>query len=141
MKGENVYYLLITFVIFTLVQKVLSFIVERKFPTYRELHLASPFWRDLVKVRGAFQIISLLFTSYFLYNFKFMGAVKAIFIIIWIHSILYFLMDRRLIYLFTNKTDENEKIVHLFDVYGDMGSNILIALAGIYASYVIFAPK
>jgi hypothetical protein len=141
MKGDNVYYLLITFVIFTLVQKVLSFTVERKFPTYHELNLASPFWRDLVKVRGAFQIISLLFTSYFLYNFKFMGAVKAIFIIMWIHSILYFLMDRRLIYLFTNKTEESEKIINFFDVYADMGSNILIALAGIYASYVIFAPK
>ena len=60
MKNENVYNLLIIFVIFLFLKKSISIVIEAKFPTYNDLDKASDFWKKLVKVRSFTEIVSII---------------------------------------------------------------------------------
>jgi hypothetical protein len=141
MKGDTEYKYLIVFVIFLAIKKMVAFTVEAKFPTYQDLDKASTSWKVLVKIRNALNLLSLLFASYFLYNYKFTSSVTLIFWIVWLRAIFYFLIDDQLVWLFINKTHKTRTIVHDLNTYGDSVSDFLIALVAVYALAKIFAPK
>jgi hypothetical protein len=138
MKNQNVYKLLIIFVIFLLFKKIISVIIEKKFPTYKELKTSSPFWKFLVKIRSVSEIICIIATTYFLYNFALNHFIRVIFYIILIHGILYFLIDDQMIYLFVDKTVDTKDVVYILNVYVDNLENIIIALFAVYSLIVIF---
>ena len=138
MKNENVYKLLIIFVIFLFFKKSISIVIEAKFPTYNDLDKASDFWKKLVKVRSFTEIISIIATLYFLINYTFNFFIRTIFLIILFNSILYFFIDRRLIYLFVNNTEKTDQYVYFLDTYGDNVENMLIAIFSIYSLITIF---
>ena len=141
MKGDTEYKYLIVFVIFLAIKKMVAFTVEAKFPTYQDLDKASTSWKVLVKIRNALNLLSLLFASYFLYNYKFTFSVMLIFTIILLRSVLYFLVDNQLVWLFINKTPKTKEVVHFLNTYGDSISDFLITLVAVYALAKIFAPK
>jgi hypothetical protein len=138
MKHENVYKLLILFVIFLFFKKVISIVIEAKFPTYNDLDKASDSWKKLVKVRSFTEIISIIATLYLLINYTFNFFIRTIFLIILFNSILYFFIDRRLIYLFVNNTEKTHQYVYFLDTYGDNVENMTIAIFSIYALITIF---
>ena len=141
MKGDTEYTILIAFVAFLLVKKMVAFLVEVEFPTYEKLDKASTFWKVLVKIRSTLDLLTILFTSYFIYNYNFIPPVKLIFVILFIRSIFYFLIDDQYVWLFTNKTPDTRAIVHNLNTYGDSVSDFLITLLAVYALAKIFAPK
>ena len=132
---------LIAFVIFLAIKNLVAIIVHAKFPTYENLDKASTFWKIIVKMRSVLNLLSLLFASYFLYNYKFTFSVMLIFWIVWLRAIFYFLIDDQLVWLFINKTHKTRTIVHDLNTYGDSVSDFLIALVAVYALAKIFAPK
>jgi hypothetical protein len=138
MKGENIYRILILFVIFLFFKKSISIIIETKFPTYNDLNKASDFWKNLVKIRGFSEIVSIIWLSYFLFNYTFNFFITTIFLIILFNSILYFLIDRRFIYLFINNSEKTDQYVYFLDTYGDSIENMTIAIFSIYALFTIF---
>ena len=138
MKNENVYNLLIIFVIFLFLKKSISIVIEAKFPTYNDLDKASDFWKKLVKVRSFTEIVSIIATGYFLFNYTFNFFIRTIFLIILFNSVLYFLIDRRLIYLFVNNSEKTDQYVYFLDTYGDNVENMTIAIFSIYSLITIF---
>jgi hypothetical protein len=138
MKNESIYNLLILFVIFIFIKKLVSIAVEIKLPTYKDLDKTSTFWQNLVKLRSFFEIISVIWSSYFLLNYNLNFYIKIIFLIIAIHSILYFLVDERLIYLFLSKSEKIKETVYILDTYGDSIENLIIAIFAFYALLTIF---
>jgi len=139
MKNTHVYKMLIIFVIFIVFKKFISIVVQHKFPTYKDLKNASPFWKFLVKIRDFNNVIALIATFYFLYNFTLNYYIRVIFYIIFFHVILYFLIDERLIYLFIN--DDNiylKDFVHFANIYIDTSETAIIAVFAIYSLVVIF---
>ena len=141
MKGDTEYKYLIVFVIFLAIKKMVAFTVEAKFPTYQDLDKASTSWKVLVKIRNALNLLSLLFASYFLYNYRFTSSVMLIFWIVWLRAIFYFLIDDQLVWLFINKTHKTRTIVHDLNTYGDSATHSIVAISAIYALAKIFAPK
>ena len=138
MKNSYVYHLLILFVIFLAYKKTISIIIEKKFPTYKDLKNASPFWKFLVRLREINAIISIIATAYFLYNFKLNHFIRVIFYIVFVNSILYFLIDEKFIYLFLDKDADVKEVVHTLDVYSDGAINIIISVFAVYSLIVIF---
>jgi len=141
MKGDVEYTILIAFVAFLLIKKFVALVVEVKFPTYQDLDKASDLWRSIVKIRSALNFITIFVTSYFLYNYRFVAAARLIFTIILLRSVLYFLVDDQLVWLFINKTPKTKEVVHFLNTYGDSISDFLITLVAVYALTTIFAPK
>ena len=141
MKGDVEYTILIAFVAFLLIKKFVALVVEVKFPTYQDLDKASDLWRSIVKIRSALNFITIFVTSYFLYNYRFVAAARLIFTIILLRSVLYFLVDNQLVWLFINKTPKTKEVVHFLNTYGDSISDFLITLVAVYALKTIFAPK
>jgi hypothetical protein len=141
MKGDVEYTILIAFVAFLLIKKFVALVVEVKFPTYQDLDKASDLWRSIVKIRSALNFITIFVTSYFLYNYRFVAAARLIFTIILLRSVLYFLVDNQLVWLFINKTPKTKEVVHFLNTYGDSISDFLITLVAVYALTTIFAPK
>jgi hypothetical protein len=141
MKSELEYTYLIVFVIFLLVKKFVALVVEVKFPTYNDLDGASIFWKVLVKIRSLMDLMTLLFTSYFLYNYKFTPPVRLIFQILLLRSLLYFLIDDQFIWLFINRTHKTREVVHFLNTFGDSISDFIITCIIVYALTKIFAPK
>ena len=141
MKDDTEYKYLIGFVVFLAIKKFIGFIVEVKFPTYQDLDKATDLWKLIVKVRSFFNFITILITSYLLYNYKFIFAARLIFTIILIHCVFYFLIDDELVWLFINKTHKTKETVHFLNTYGDSISDFLITLVTVYALTTIFAPK
>ena len=141
MKGDTEYTILIAFVAFLLVKKMVAFLVEVEFPTYEKLDKASTFWKVLVKIRSTLNFITIFVTSYFLYNYRFVAAARLIFTIILLRSVLYFLVDNQLVWLFINKTHKTRTIVHDLNTYGDSATHSIVAIIAIYALAKIFAPK
>ena len=141
MKSELEYTYLIVFVIFLLVKKFVALVVEVKFPTYKDLDRASIFWKVLVKIRSLMDLMTLLFTSYFLYYYKFTHPVTLIFSILLLRSMLYFLIDDQFVWLFINRTHTSREVVHTLNTFGDSISDFVITCIIVYALTKIFAPK
>jgi len=141
MKNENEYKLLILFVIFLLIKKIIGIIVEIKFPTYNDLNKSSEFWKVLVNIRSINEIITFIISCYFLYTFNFNLPAKLIFSIFILHSILYFLIDEQFIYLFVNKDKNVKEIVHFLNTYGDSIENLITSIFAVYAITIIFSYK
>ena len=138
MKFDFKYSILILFVIFIFIKKIISIAVETKLPTYKDFNDASDFTKILVKLRFVFSIISFIFTFYLLYSFKFSYPILLILIIILLNSIFYFLVDEQLIYLFVKRTKNIEKKIYFLNTYGDNIENILILLLDGFALKSIF---
>jgi hypothetical protein len=138
---DTVYYLLIGYVIFTVFQKSISLTVEYHFPTFRELNSASGFWKNVVMLRSFNNVVSIVGASYFLYNYQFETLIRAMLLLTLVKSSAYFIIDERYIYSLVNETEDNKRLIHLFDVYGDPILNVFIGLSVVYALAVIFATK
>jgi hypothetical protein len=141
MKTETIYYILIAFIVFTLIKNILAHAIEYKYPTYRELASAPTIWKQLIKIRGLFNMISILFIVVVLYSYKFTSVVKLAFIIMLFHYIMYFIIDKRFIYLIIPETTENINLVKLYDKYGDRVGDIIILMIVIYSLFFIFMSK
>ena len=141
MKTETTYYILIAFIVFAIIKSILVNSIEYKYPTYRELSSAPTIWKQLIKIRGLFNILSILFIVVVLYSYKFAGLVKLFFIIILFQSIMYFIIDKRFIYLIMPETTENTNLVRIYDKYGDRVADTIILMFVIYSLFFIFMSK
>jgi hypothetical protein len=138
MEEETKYYMLIFFVVFTFIKKIVDLVVEAKFPTYNDVKKSSSFWQNLVKLDSFLQIVSAIFVIYFLMFFNLNYFIKIIFIIILLHSIKYFLVEDRYIFLFIDDSNSNQKIIDLVDIYSDGLSNLIISVFALFALVKIF---
>jgi len=138
---ELSYILLIGFIIFLFVKKVLAVIVETKFPDYRNLKNASPQWKKLVNLRRLFNVISIVILSYFLIKYKFNRYIKIILSLLLLISIKYFIVDERLVYYFVNDNAENNKIIDLIDDKFDFYIDIVCLLFAVHALNSIFLKQ
>ena len=138
MEEETKYYMLIFFVVFTFIKKIVDLVVEAKFPTYNDVKKSSSFWQNLVKLDSFLQIVSAIFVIYFLMFFNLNYFIKIIFIIILLQSIKYFLVEDRYIFLFIDNNNNNQKIIDLVDIYTDGASNLIISVFALYALVKIF---
>ena len=141
MKSDYDYMLLIAFVAFILLKDFIALIIEVRFPTYKELDNASDLWKLVVKIRSIMNFITIWAISYFLYTYKLAYAVRLIFKILLVRSILYFMIDDQYVWFFINKTPERRTIVHDLNTYGDSVALFLVALVAVYSLTTIFAPK
>ena len=141
MNSDTEYTFLIAFVIFLAIKNLVAIIVHAKFPTYENLDKASTFWKIIVKMRSVLNLLSLLFSAYFLYNYRFTPVITLIFWMFLIRSIYYFVIDERYIWLFINETPETVRIVRHLNIYGDSISHSIVTLLAVYALAKIFAPK
>ena len=141
MKNERIYSLLIIFTIFYFFKKILSIVIESKFPTYDNLENASEFWKTLIKIRSINVIITFICLVYFLYNFTFSFFIRTIFLIIIFNTFVYFLIDGKLIYLFVDSTEKTDQYVYFLDTYGDKVENLIIESFALYALFsIIYRP-
>jgi hypothetical protein len=138
MEEETKYYMLIFFVVFIFIKKIVDLVVEAKFPTYNDVKKSSSFWQNLVKLDSFLQIVSAIFVIYFLMFFNLNYFIKIIFIIILLQSIKYFLVEDRYIFLFIDNNNNNKKIIDLVDIYTDGASNLIISVFALYALVKIF---
>jgi hypothetical protein len=130
--------MLIFFVVFIFIKKIVDLVVEAKFPTYNDVKKSSSFWQNLVNFDSFLQIISAIFVIYFLMFFNLNYFIKIIFIIILLQSIKYFLVEDRYIFLFIDNNNNNQKIIDLVDIYTDGLSNLIISVFALYALVKIF---
>ena len=138
MEEETKYYMLIFFVIFIFIKKIVDLVVEAKFPTYNDVKKSSSFWQNLVNLDSFLQIVSAIFVIYFLMFFNLNYFIKIIFIIILLQSIKYFLVEDRYIFLFIDNNNNNQKIIDLVDIYTDGSSNLIISVFALFALVKIF---
>jgi hypothetical protein len=139
MKNEGVYNLLILFVIFYFFKKLLSIVIERKFPTYNNLTNASEFWKILIKIRTLNVIITFICVSYFLYNYTLNFFIRTIFFTIIAHNIFYFLIDEHIIFkIIKNPSEKTREYVYFLNTYGDWIENLLVESFALYALFSIF---
>ena len=138
MEEETKYYMLIFFVIFIFIKKIVDLVVEAKFPTYNDVKKSSSFWQNLVNLDSFLQIVSAIFVIYFLMFFNLNYFIKIIFIIILLQSIKYFLVEDRYIFLLIDDNNNNQKIIDLVDIYTDGASNLIISVFALFALVKIF---
>ena len=138
MEEETKYYMLIFFVVFIFIKKIVDLVVEAKFPTYNDVKKSSSFWQNLVKLDSFLQIVSDIFVIYFLMFFNLNYFIKIIFIIILLQSIKYFLVEDRYIFLLIDDNNNNQKIIDLVDIYTDGSSNLIISVFALFALVKIF---
>ncbi len=139
MKNERVYNLLIIFSIFYFLKKFISIAVETKFPTYDDLANASEFWKILIKIRTINVIITFICLFYFLYNFTLSFFIRTMFLIIMVHNIFYFLIDKHVIFqIIKNPSEKTREYVYLLNTYGDMIENIVVFSFAAYVLFTIF---
>jgi hypothetical protein len=138
MEEETKYYTLIFFVVFLFFKKIIDLVVEAKFPTYEGVKNSSSFWQNLVKLESVLEIVSSIFVIYFLMFFNLNHFIKIIFIIILLHSIKYFLIEERYVFLFVDDSNNNKKIIDFIDIYLDGASNVIISMFALFALVKIF---
>jgi hypothetical protein len=138
MEEETKYYTLIFFVVFLFFKKIIDLVVEAKFPTYNNVKNSSSFWQNLVKLESFLEIVSSIFVIYFLMFFNLNHFIKIIFILILLHSIKYFLIEDRYIFLFIDDNNNNQKIIDFIDIYMDGSNNVIISMFALYALVKIF---
>jgi len=138
MEEETKYYMLIFFVVFLFIKKIIDLVVEAKFPTYKNVKNSSSFWQNLVKLESVLEIVSSIFVIYFLMFFNLNYFIKIIFILILLHSIKYFLIEDRYIFLFIDDNNNNQKIIDFIDIYMDGSNNVIISVFALFALVKIF---
>jgi hypothetical protein len=138
MEEETKYYMLIFFVVFLFFKKIIDLVVEAKFPTFEGVKNSSSFWQNLVKLESVLEIVSSIFVIYFLMFFNLNHFIKIIFIIILLHSIKYFLIEERYVFLFVDDSNNNKKIIDFIDIYLDGASNVIISMFALFALVKIF---
>jgi hypothetical protein len=138
MEEETKYYMLIFFIVFLFFKKIIDLVVEAKFPTFEGVKNSSSFWQNLVKLESVLEIVSSIFVIYFLMFFNLNHFIKIIFIIILLHSIKYFLIEERYVFLFVDDSNNNKKIIDFIDIYLDGASNVIISMFALFALVKIF---
>lgn len=117
----DIYNILIIFIIFVLVHKIVALIVV--------------FNIQLTSIRYTFNLIEPFFIIYFLTFFKFNTYLKSLLLLFLLAPINYWLCDRGLIYSVIDNNKQNNKIIQNVSFYGDITINILVL------SYSIFFVK
>jgi len=135
-KTDLFYTILIYYFCVILVTKVISFIINIKFPIYSEVVFSeqSIFWQTLVKIRYIYTLLLLLFKIFLLSYFKANTYITVILSLLIIQNMLYFLIDERYIYYIIPKKDIDLKVLNFIDKYGDVTIYLITFL---YAFYVI----
>jgi hypothetical protein len=135
---KQIYSFLIIFFVFLFIKKLIDFTVEVKLPTYNNLSNVSYFWKLLVGIRDINSFIVLVVITYMLSKFKFNFFMYVVLSLLLLNNIIYFLIDRRLIYKIVNKSELDNNYVNLIDIYADKFDNLLIALFSIYVMIKLF---
>jgi hypothetical protein len=117
----DIYNILIIFIIFVLVHKIVALIVVLNI--------------QLTSIRYTFNLIEPFFIIYFLTFFKFNTYLKSLLLLFLLAPINYWLCDRGLIYSVIDNNKQNNKIIQNVSFYGDVTINILVL------SYAIFFVK
>jgi hypothetical protein len=136
---ENIYILLIGFIIFLVYQKSFALFMENKFPTYKDVQNSSPYWQNMYKLRIFNAFISFVFTIYILLNYKINQYIFVIFSLLLISNINFFLFNNQLIYYLISKNSDNDALVHFMTTKTNVYLNYITALYVIYALIKIFA--
>ena len=121
--------------IYLFFKKQLDIIIDFKYPTYEKFKYANLFWKILVNLRRFLSTLVFLIILGFLYFYKLDSYIFYFLIVIIISFIMYLAFDERLIYLFIQKNNTNDKIVKFMDIYGTTIRDIILLL---YSMYVIF---
>ena len=115
MKNENVYSLIITYIVVLVLDNLITSIVEAKYPIMKDGKNESLYWKILFKLRTIFDILLFIFTLYFLFFIKINKFLFFIFIFILIHSIIKFIVEYRYINYLV-KINPNNKVVNFLDL-------------------------
>lgn len=145
MNQYAIYYLVIVFIVFMVIKKILDQIIDLHYPTYNPPPTGN--WKYLVALRNIFSILAILFSAWILILFKGKSNffVNTLLILIILNNILYNLVDNRfsngLIYYFIKKTEQNEKIIVFIDKYFNTITDWVITIFIIYSFGFIFFRK
>jgi hypothetical protein len=135
---ENIYTLLIGFMIFLVYQKSFALFMEYKFPTYQDVQNSSPYWQNMYKLRVFNALISFVFTMYILLNYKVNQYIFVIFSLLLISNINFFLFNNQLIYYVVPKNNDNNTFVHFMATKTNIYLNYITAFYVFYALAKIF---
>jgi hypothetical protein len=117
----EVYNLLIIFIIFVLIHKIIALTILLSI--------------SVVKLRYVFNILEPIFIIYFLTFFNLNNYIKTLLLLFLLAPINYWLCDKGIIYSIIDNNPQNNKIVKNISFYGDLAINICVV------SYVIFFIK
>ena len=115
MKNENVYSLIITYVVVLVLDNLITSIVEAKYPIMKNEKNESLYWKILFKLRNILDILLFMFTLYFLFFIKLNKFLFFIFIFILLHSIIKFTIEYRYINYLV-KINSNNKVLNFLDL-------------------------
>jgi hypothetical protein len=118
MAVNNSYSLLIIFIIFALLHKLIALVNLLKIP--------------VSKIRYVMNIIEPIFICYFFLFTKLNTYLKNLFYLFLLAPINYWLCDQGLIYYFIDKNKKNTIIVNNVEFYGDLVINIVVLLYTVY---------
>lgn len=135
---ENIYALLIGFMIFLVYQKSFALFMEYKFPTYQDVQNSSPYWQNMYKLRVFNALISFVFTMYILLNYKVNQYIFVIFSLLLISNINFFLFNNQLIYYVVPKNNDNNTFVNFMATKTNTYLNYITGLYVFYALAKIF---
>jgi hypothetical protein len=135
---ENIYTLLIGFIIFLIYQKSFALFMEYKFQTYQDVQNASPYWQNMYKLRVINALISFIFSIYILLNYKVNQYIFVIFSLLLISNINFFLFNNELIYYVIPKNNDTNTFVNFMTTKTNTYLNYITGFYVFYASVKIF---
>jgi hypothetical protein len=134
MKNENTYKILILYIIFLVIRKIVDFTVEIHIPTYENLKKESKFWKDMVLLRRVLCFMDIMFIIFIFAFYKLNTFINIILFLIFLGDLEYILIDERIIDYITGKSSQNNKVINFVDHYGD---RIRSLFAFLFCFYVI----
>jgi len=124
---------------FICLKKIVDIIGEIKFPNYNNLKNESNFWKNFVFVRDFLNALSLVLKIAIIYYLKLTGYILALFLLLILNNVFYFLVEERFIYYFIPKEKLNLKVLDWLDKYGGLFDNLLTFLLAFYIIIHIFS--
>jgi len=141
MKKDSVYMLLIAFIIFLVIKKITDLVIDVEFPTYKPP--PTGIWKDLVYFRDILSFLSIVVIVIILLITK--GSINIyinIFLYVYlVYDILYFLIDKGIIFNFVEKNNVNLVVIEYIDKYLNSLINVLLSLFCFYSFVYIFFNK
>ena len=137
----NLYTILIIYFIFVLFQKPFNIFMGYKFPTYEDIEQATPFWKNLYKLRVLTMFISITIIAYIFTNFKVNHYTVVILCLFLANNINFLLFSNHYIYYIIQKNDENNKFVRFMSSKTNVYLNCITILYVFYAIFKIFIIK
>jgi len=138
MKKENIYYILIIFIIYLAFKKSFDILIDFKYPVYNPP--PTGIWKYLVNIRDFFTMFTLILCVGLLIllrnsNNYYLNIIIFSYLL---YDISYCLIDKGFIWHLINKNDITEKVVNFMDIYMNSFVNLLLGLYCFYAIVYIF---